>query len=76
MFAVPAATPATLPEASTVAIVASLLAQEPPVVVFAKTVEPPWQTEAAPVIDVGVAVSGFTVIVVVAVALPQLVVTV
>ena len=68
IVAVPAITPDTLPLASTEAVVASLLAHEPPLTELDNTVNEPAHTVAVPPIDDGVAGNGFTVTLTVATA--------
>ena len=71
MVALPAATPVTVPAASTVAIAVLLLLQVPPLTVSARPVERPRHTVVAPV-TAPAPVSGLTVAVAVATDDPQL----
>ena len=72
MVAVPAVIPVTIPVLPTVASVVLLLFHEPPAVASLNRVLLPTQTVGMPVILAGVDGNGFTVMVVVAEALPQL----
>jgi len=75
MVATPVAMPVTMPELPIAATPLLLLLQDPPEVVLLKAVAAPTQTAAEPVI-VPAAGNGFTVTVVVANAVPQLLVAV
>lgn len=74
MVGVPAPVPVTMPVALTLAIAVLLLLHTPPVAVSDKVMEEPWQTTVGP--DIGLtAAAGFIVMILVATAVPQLLVT-
>ena len=72
MITAPAITPVIIPVLPTVATAVLLLFHEPPAVASLNRVVLPTQTVGMPVILAGVDGNGFTVMVVVAEALPQL----
>ena len=73
MVVVPAMSPVTVPEGSTVAVEELVLLHTPPFVISLNgIVAPPSHTVAAPVIAAGVVGNGFTVTTLVAARLPQL----